>query len=148
MKIVETKILRGPNYWSERRTKLIQVRLDLEKMEQSPTNTLPGFLERLKKLLPSMYSHRCSVGTPGGFFERVEEGTWMGHVIEHIALELQTLAGMKTGFGRTRGTGKEGEYYVVYSYTEEDAGIFAGQAAVRIVTALAEGREYDVEADI
>jgi cyanophycin synthetase len=148
MKIVETKILRGPNYWSVRRNKLIQIRLDLEEMEQRPTNKIPGFLDRLQKLLPSMYSHRCSVGTPGGFFERVEEGTWMGHVIEHIALELQTLAGMNTGFGRTRGTGKEGEYYVVYSYMEEDAGVFAGEAAVRIAAALADGTEYNLEADI
>ncbi|HSU50913.1 MAG TPA: cyanophycin synthetase, partial [Segetibacter sp.] len=148
MKIVETKILRGPNYWSIRRNKLIQMRLDLEDMEQRPTNKIPGFLERLKNLLPSMYSHRCSVGTPGGFFERVEEGTWMGHVIEHIALELQTLAGMNTGFGRTRGTGKEGEYYVVYSYMEEDAGVFAGEAAVRIAQAIADDASYDPEADI
>ncbi|MDQ6813476.1 MAG: cyanophycin synthetase, partial [Bacteroidota bacterium] len=126
MKIVETKILRGPNYWSVRRNKLIQIRLDLEEMEQRPTNKIPGFLQRLQNVLPSMYSHRCSVGAAGGFFKRVEEGTWMGHVIEHIALELQTIAGMDTGFGRTRGTGKEGEYYVVYSYMEEDAGVFAG----------------------
>ncbi|GEO09862.1 cyanophycin synthetase [Segetibacter aerophilus] len=148
MKIVETKVLQGPNYWSVRRNKLIQIKLDLEEMEQHPTNKIPGFTNRLRELLPSMYSHRCSVGTPGGFFERVEEGTWMGHVIEHIALELQTLAGMNTGFGRTRGTGKEGEYYVVFSYVEEDAGVFAGNAAVRIAEALAEGTEYNLEADI
>ena len=148
MRIIETKILRGPNYWSVRRNKLIQIRLDLEELEQRPTNTIPGFLQRLKDMLPSMYSHRCSVGIPGGFFERVEEGTWMGHVIEHIALELQTLAGMNTGFGRTRGTGKEGEYYVVYSYMEEDAGVFAGEASVRIAQALTDGSECNLEADI
>ena len=148
MKIVETKVLRGPNYWSVRRNKLIQMKLDLEEMEQHPTNKIPGFLERIKKMIPTMYLHRCSVGTPGGFFERVEEGTWMGHVIEHIALELQTLAGMDTGFGRTRGTGKEGEYYVVYSYMEEDAGVFAGEAAVKIAAALAVGDEYKLEADV
>ncbi|HEX8356531.1 MAG TPA: cyanophycin synthetase, partial [Segetibacter sp.] len=108
MKIIETKVLKGPNYWSVRRAKLIQMQLDLEDMEARPTNKINGFRERLEATLPSMYSHRCSVGTPGGFFERVEEGTWMGHVIEHIALELQTLAGMNTGFGRTRSTGKEG----------------------------------------
>lgn len=148
MQILETKVMRGPNYWSVRRTKLIQMKLDLEDMEQRPTNKIPGFRERIEQLLPSMYSHRCSVGSPGGFFERVEEGTWMGHVIEHIALELQTLAGMNTGFGRTRGTGKEGEYYVVFSYVEEDAGIYAGEAAVRIAQAIADGTEYDIEADI
>lgn len=148
MKIVEIKVLRGPNYWSVRRTKLIQMKLDLEEMEQRPTNSIDGFRERLEKMFPSMYSHRCSVGEPGGFFQRVEEGTWMGHVIEHIALELQTLAGMDTGFGRTRGTGKEGEYYVCFSYMEEDAGVYAAKAAVRICEALTSGEEYDLENDI
>lgn len=148
MKIVEVKILRGPNYWSIRRGKLIQIKLDLEEMEQHPTNKIPGFKQRLERLMPSMYEHRCSEGVPGGFFNRVEEGTWMGHVIEHIALELQTLAGMDTGFGRTRSTGKEGEYYVVYSYLEEDAGIYAGQAALNIAQALADGAEYNLEPDI
>jgi len=148
MKIIDLKVLRGPNYWSIRRGKLIQMRLDLEEMEQCPTNKIRGFKERLGKLLPTMYSHRCSVGTPGGFFERVEEGTWMGHVIEHIALEIQTLAGMDTGFGRTRGTGKEGEYYVVFSYTEKEAGLYAADASVRIAQALADNKEYDLEKDI
>ena len=74
---------------------------------------------------------------PGGFFSRVEEGTWMGHVIEHIALEIQTLAGMDAGFGRTRGTGeKEGVYYVIFGYMEEDAGVYAAKAAFRIAQAL------------
>ncbi len=148
MKIIETKILRGPNYWSVRRNKLIQIRLDLEEMEHRPTNKIAGFRERIEKLLPSMYSHRCSEGVEGGFFHRVDEGTWMGHVIEHIALELQTLAGMDTGFGRTRGTGKDGEYYVVYSYMEEDAGVFAGEAAVRVAQALADDIDYDLATDI
>jgi cyanophycin synthetase len=148
MKIAEIKILRGPNYWSVRRTKLIQMKLDLEEMEQQPTNAIPGFKDRLAAMFPSMFSHRCSVGTPGGFFERVEEGTWMGHVIEHVALEMQTLAGMDTGFGRTRGTGQEGEYYVVFSYMEEDAGVYAAKAAVRVTQAIADNKPYNLEEDI
>lgn len=148
MKIVEIKVLRGPNYWSVRRTKLIQMKLDLEEMEQRPTNKIEGFRERLEAMFPSMIEHRCSVGTRGGFFERVDEGTWMGHVIEHIALEMQTLAGMDTGFGRTRGTGKEGEYYVCISYMEEDAGVYATKAAVRVAQALTDNVEYDLAADI
>jgi len=148
MKIVEIKVLRGPNYWSVRRTKLIQMKLDLEEKEKMPTNVITGFRERLEAMIPSLIEHRCSVGTPGGFFERVEEGTWMGHVIEHIALEIQTLAGMDTGFGRTRGTGKDGEYYVCFSYTEEDAGIYAAKAAVRIAHALIFEEAYDMEEDI
>ena len=148
MKIEEIKILRGPNYWSVRRTKLIQMRLQLEDLEQRPTNSIDGFLERLKQMFPTMYGHRCSVGAPGGFFQRVEEGTWMGHVIEHIALEIQTLAGMETGFGRTRGTGKEGEYNVVFNYMEEDAGVYAAKASVRIAQALVDAEEYDLANDI
>ena len=148
MKIVEIKILRGPNYWSVRRTKLIQMKLDLEDMEQRPTNKIDGFRERLEAMFPTMIEHRCSVGTPGGFFERVDEGTWMGHVIEHIALEMQTLAGMDTGFGRTRGTGTEGEYYVCISYMEEDAGVYAAKAAVRVAQALTDGVDYDLADDI
>jgi cyanophycin synthetase len=148
MKILDIKVMRGPNYWSVRRHKLIQMRLDLEEMEQSPTNSIDGFPARLEKLFPTMFSHRCSVGTPGGFFQRVKEGTWMGHVIEHIALELQTLAGMECGFGRTRGTGKEGVYNVVFSYMEEKAGVYTAKASVRIAEALIAGNDYDLTEDI
>ncbi len=115
-----------------------------------PTNKIPGFRERLEKLFPSLIEHRCSEGIPGGFFERVDEGTWMGHVIEHIALEMQTLAGMDTGFGRTRTPEgeKEGVYYVVFSYMEEDAGVYAAKASVRIAQALIDGTDYDLAEDI
>ncbi len=148
MKIVEIKVLKGPNYWSIRRGKLIQMKLDLEEMEQRPTNKIDGFRQRLEKLLPGMYEHRCSEGVPGGFYMRIDEGTWMGHVIEHIALELQTLAGMDCGFGRTRGTGKEGEYFVVFDYMEEDAGVYAAKAAFAICQALIDDKPYDLDDDI
>jgi cyanophycin synthetase len=148
MKILGIQVLRGPNIWSINRKKLIQMRLDLEDLEQKPTNLIPGFRERLEELLPSLYTHRCSKSAPGGFFARVEEGTWMGHVIEHIALEIQTLAGMDTGFGRTRQTKTEGIYNVVFSYLEEKAGIFAAESAVRIAEALISGKAYDLETDI
>lgn len=148
MKILKIQALRGPNIWSVRRKKLIQMRLDLEELEQRPTNTIEGFRERIEKMFPTMYEHRCSEGVPGGFFSRVERGTWMGHVIEHIALEIQTLAGMETGFGRTRETKDSGVYNVVFSYVEESVGEYAAEAAVRIAEALISGEEYDVEADI
>jgi cyanophycin synthetase len=148
MKILDIKVMRGPNYWSIKRHKLVQMRLDLEEMELRPTNKIEGFRERLEALFPSMYSHRCSEGVPGGFFIRVEEGTWMGHVIEHIALELQTLAGMECGFGRTRGTGKYGVYNVVFSYMEEKAGVYTANASVRIAEALIAGTEYSLAEDI
>ena len=148
MKIVEIKILRGPNYWSNYRNKLIAMKLDIEDLEERPTNKIDGFAERIATLIPSMICHRCSRGNEGGFFERVEEGTWMGHVIEHIALEIQTLAGMECGFGRTRGTGTKGIYNVVFSYMEENVGIYAAKASVRIAEALIEGTEYDLDSDI
>ncbi len=148
MKIIEIKALRGPNYWSIRRGKLIQMMIDLEEMEQQPTNTIAGFRENLEKLIPTLFEHRCSENKPGGFFERVDEGTWMGHVMEHIALEIQTLAGMDMGFGRTRGTGKEGEYYVVFNYMEEAVGIFAAKASFKICEALIAGKDYNLDADI
>ncbi len=140
--------MRGPNYWSVRRHKLIVMVLDLQEMEESPTNKVDGFGDRLKAMFPSMYSHRCSEGCEGGFFMRVDDGTWMGHVIEHIALEIQTLAGMDTGFGRTRGYGEEGVYNVVFSYMEEKVGRYAAKAAVRICEALISGETYDLSEDI
>ncbi|OOQ60497.1 cyanophycin synthetase [Mucilaginibacter pedocola] len=148
MKIENIQVLRGPNIWSVNRKKLIQMRLDLQEMEQRPTNEIDGFYERMKALIPSLYSHRCSPGVPGGFFERVISGTWMGHVIEHIALEIQTLAGMETGFGRTRETKTPGVYNVVFAYLEEKVGVFAAESAVRIAEALIEGVDYDLEKDI
>ncbi|MGN6177934.1 MAG: cyanophycin synthetase [Mucilaginibacter sp.] len=148
MKIENIQVLRGPNIWSANRKKLIQMRLDLQEMEHLPTNKIPGFYERLKELMPSLYEHRCSPGVEGGFFQRVEAGTWMGHVIEHIALEIQTLAGMDTGFGRTRETRTPGVYNVVFSYIEEKVGVFAAESSVRIAEALAKGDDYDLNADI
>lgn len=148
MKIDKIQALRGPNIWSVQRKKLIQMRLDLEEMEQFPTNKIEGFRERIEAMFPTMIEHRCSEGTRGGFFSRIERGTWMGHVIEHIALEIQTLAGMETGFGRTRETKTPGVYNVVFSYTEENVGMFAAESAVAIAEALIAGTDYDLEADI
>ena len=148
MRILDLKAMRGPNYWSVRRNHLIVMRLDIEELEERPTDKIPGFFTRLKTLLPSLYAHRCSEDHEGGFFERVERGTWMGHVIEHIALEIQTLAGMDTGFGRTRTTGEHGIYNVVFSYIEEAVGLYAARASVRIAQALVDGTPYDLEEDI
>ena len=148
MRIREINAMRGPNYWSVRRHKLIVMVLDLEEMEERPSDKIEGFKDRLEAMFPTMYEHRCSVGTPGGFFERVEEGTWMGHIIEHIALEIQTLAGMDVGFGRTRGYGEKGVYNVVFAYMEESVGRYAAKVAVDICKALIDGSEYDLSEDI
>ncbi|MCU7550069.1 Mur ligase family protein [Chitinophagaceae bacterium LB-8] len=122
--------------------------LDLEDLEMKPTNQIPGFYERIQQIIPSLYNHYCSENAPGGFFERVKDGTWMGHVVEHIAIELQSLAGMDLGFGRTRGAGREGVYHVVFSYCEEQEGIYTAKAAVRIADALVKGTQYDIKKDI
>ncbi len=148
MKIREINAMRGPNYWSVRRHKLIVMVLDLEEMEERPSNKIEGFKDRLEAMFPTMYEHRCSVGTAGGFFQRVEEGTWMGHVIEHIALEVQTLAGMDVGFGRTRGYGEKGVYNVVFAYMEESVGRYAAKVSVAICEALIAGEPYDMTDDI
>src|SRR5690349_8820236 len=110
MKIVDMRCLRGPNVWSVRRHQLIVAKVDLEEFEELPTDKIDGFGDRLRTAMPSLHSHHCSEGHKGNFFERVKDGTWMGHVMEHVALELQTLAGMECGFGRTRGTGEYGVY--------------------------------------
>jgi cyanophycin synthetase len=143
MRILNIKALRGPNYWSGYWTKLIVMRLDLEDFEQRPTDKLDNFTERLQELLPGLIDHGCSYQERGGFLRRVAEGTWAGHVIEHLALELQTLAGMDTGYGRTRETSEKGVYNVVFSYIEEDAGRYAARASVRIFADLAAGLSLD-----
>src|SRR3954468_5919456 len=139
MIVEKIDVINGPSIWSDTRQKLIHMRLNLQEMEQRPTNTIDGFYERLQSLLPTLYSHRCSPGVPGGFFERVKEGTWMGHVVEHIALEIQTLAGLDTGFGRTRETETPGTYHVVFSFVNDAVGVYAAKAAVKIAEALIDG---------
>jgi cyanophycin synthetase len=124
------------------------MRLDLEELEERPSNTIPGFPERLEAMFPSMYEHECSENVPGGFFMRVNEGTWMGHIVEHVALEVQTLAGMDVGFGRTRSTSEKGVYNVVFAYMEEKVGMYVAKVAVDIVQALVNGETYDMTADI
>lgn len=148
MKILSIKVMRGPNYWSNYRKNIIVMKLDLENLEFFPTNKIEGFSERIEKLIPSLFKHRCSEPSEGGFFIRVKEGTWMGHVIEHIALEIQTLAGMNCGYGRTRSDKKQGVYNVIFSYTIESAGIYAAKAAVKIAQALVDNTAYDLQKDI
>ncbi len=143
MNILEIRTLRGPNYWSGYWKKLIIVRLDIEDYEDKPTQKIEGFFGRMNEVMPSLLSHGCSYQEEGGFLRRVEEGTWAGHVTEHLALELQTLAGMDTGYGRTRETDERGVYNVVFSYMEEEVGRYAARAAIRLFEDLAEGKPID-----
>lgn len=137
MEILEIRTLRGPNYWSGYWKKLIIMRLDIAEFEDKPTDKIEGFYGRMNEVMPSLLTHGCSYSEEGGFLRRVQEGTWAGHVIEHFALELQTLAGMDTGYGRTRETGVRGIYNVVFSYVEEEVGRFAAKEAVRFFLDLA-----------
>lgn len=140
--------MRGPNYWSIYRQQLIVMKLDMEGSEDFPTNKIDGFPERLEALMPSLYEHRCHENKPGGFFERLRKGTGLDHVIEHVALELQSSAGMPCGFGRAYPTGKKGISNVIFSYQVESAGIYAAEAAVRLVQALESDLPYNIADDI
>lgn len=149
MNILEIRTLRGPNYWSGYWKKLVIMRLDIGDYEEKPSDKLKGFYDRMVEVLPTLENHGCSYGEPGGFLKRVTEGTWAGHIIEHFALELQTLAGMETGYGRTRETGEHGIYNVVFSYHEEEVGRYAARASVRLFLALAENKDLEeIKAEI
>ncbi len=151
MRILKIQTLRGPNYWSIRRHKLVVMRLDLEELAEKPSNEIPGFYEGLVATLPSLEEHFCSPGVRGGFLSRVHKGTMMGHIIEHVALELQQLAGMYVGFGRTRETATPGVYQVVIEYLDEQAGRYAARAAVRLCQSIIETGSYsrnDLEQDL
>ena len=147
LKIIETRVYRGPNYWNyEPAIKLI---VDLGVLEHFPTNTIPGFVEALLEMLPGVGQHTCGTGKVGGFEERLRDGTWVGHVAEHIALQLQREAGTEVGRGKTRGTGEPGRYNVVYSFGEEAVGLVAGKLAVRLVNHLVEAEpDFDFRAEL
>ena len=110
--------------------------VDLGVLEEFPTNKIPGFIDALVDLLPSLEDHACSLGRRGGFITRLKEGTWAGHIAEHIALELQNLAGTDVRHGKTRSTGEHGHYNVIYEFREESVGIEAGKLAVALVNHL------------
>lgn len=148
MKIINLKVMRGPNIWSNYRQRVVIMTLDLQELEKRPTHRIEGFAERIREALPSLFSHRCSEGNKGGFFQRVEQGTWMGHVIEHIALELQTMAGMFVGYGRTRSTDREGVYHVVFAYRLAEAGLYAARAAVKVADALVRSLPCDIDGHV
>ena len=134
LKILESQVLRGPNFWSYEPT--IRLLVDLGSLEHWPSNTLPAFTDALIDLLPGLHDHGCSLHRPGGFIERLREGTWMGHVAEHVALELQRETGGTTTRGKTRRAGTPGTYNVVYGYNEEQVGLAAGKLAVRLINHL------------
>jgi len=146
--ILDSKIYRGPNIWA--RVPVIQLRVDIGELEDRPSNQIDGFTDELVTLIPTLLDHYCSLGRPGGFIERLREGTWMGHVLEHVALELQSLAGSDGSRGLTRSTDERGIYNVVYQYSQQDVGLAAGDAGVRLLNALIykSDDEFSYEAEL
>jgi cyanophycin synthetase len=147
MKIVKQRFLRGPNLYASRPC-LLSV-LDLEDLDGVASNSVPGFVDALLALMPSLNRHRCSVGHPGGFVERLVDGTYMAHTVEHVALELQCLAGAPAGFGRTRKlAGAPRQYNVVCAYQLETVGAQAFQVAVDLAGVLAHSQPFDLAAPL
>jgi len=120
------------------------MRLDIEELEARPSDKVEGIAEALESLIPTIHEHRCSVGEPGGFLQRVRAGTWAGHMVEHLAIELQNMIGFSVGYGKTVDSYEPGIYNVVYRYRDEASGIAAGEAAVEIVGKLYDGETVDL----
>ncbi len=138
--------LRGPNIWSRR--PVLEAWVDLQELKDSPSDSIPGFNDRLMSWLPTMIEHRCSIGERGGFFQRLRDGTYPAHILEHVAIELQTLAGTPVGFGKARETSEEGVYKVVMRYRDEQlarACLFTGR---ELLLAAIYDRPFDVQAEV
>lgn len=136
--------LHGPNIWTYRPA--LEVWIDIGELEDFPSNVIPGFNERLTSWLPSLVEHRCSYGERGGFLKRLQEGTWPGHIMEHVTLELQNLAGLPGGFGKARETSVRGIYKVVVRARHEQVTRAALHAGRDLVMAAIEDRPFDVDA--
>jgi cyanophycin synthetase len=134
LRILSSRVYRGPNVWSYEPA--VHLVVDLGVLEDHPSNAIPGFTEELLRFMPEVGDHSCSRKKKGGFAERLHEGTWLGHVAEHVAIQLQRMTGAEVGRGKTRGTGERGVYNVVYAYADETVGVAAGKLAVRLVNHL------------
>jgi cyanophycin synthetase len=146
IEIINVMSLRGPNLWTYRPT--IEAWVDIGDLEDAPSNTIPGFYERLTAWLPGLEEHHCGVGERGGFLQRLREGTWPAHIMEHVMIELQNLAGVPTGFGKARSTSRRGVYKLVVRARYEQVSRTALYAARDIVMAAIEDRPYDIAATV
>ncbi len=135
MRVLERGVYRGPHLYSQ--IPMVRFMLDLGALEAWPSNTVPGFAQRLLELLPGLQQHGCSLKRPGGFVQRLTDGTWLGHVTEHVAIELQSMAGLRVESGKTRSVrGQPGVYNVMYAYKEEAPAFYAGRLALQLVGSL------------
>lgn len=146
MEIRKVLTLRGPNVWAN--FPVLEAWVDLQELKDSPSHTIDGFNDRLMAWLPTMIEHRCGLGYRGGFFERLRTGTYMGHILEHVTLELSSLAGCEVGYGRARETSEEGVYKVAIEYLEEEFGKACLDAGFALCMAAVYDRPYDVAAEV
>ena len=146
LEILRARVYRGPNVWSY--DQCVHLLVDLGPLEEWPSDRIPGFVDRLMAVLPGVGDHSCSRGKRGGFLERLQEGTWLGHVAEHVALQLQAEAGHEVRRGKTRSADKPGQYNVIYGYLDERVAVAAGRLAVRLVNHLVEpDPEFDFDTE-
>ncbi len=146
IEIVRVTHLRGPNIWTYR--PVIEAWVDIGELEDYPSNTLPGFIDRLCAWLPSLVEHECSPGVRGGFLQRLHEGTWAAHILEHVCLELQNLGGMRTGFGKARETSQRGVYKVAFRTRQPDVGRRALHLGRELVLAAINDTAFDLGAAV
>jgi cyanophycin synthetase len=146
MQIIKVNKLRGPNIWAA--FPVLEAWVVLEEYQETSSEMIPGFNDRIKSWLPTMIEHRCSVGERGGFFERLRRGTYMGHILEHVTLELQSLAGTPVGYGRARETSTEGTYKVAIEYKNEQLGLACLEAGFRLIMAAAKDTPFDIDAEV
>src|SRR3954454_18626059 len=140
------RALRGPNLHAY--MPVLQVTLDIGPYEERPSSSFPGFVERLTTWLPGLAEHECSLGRRGGFIERLRRGTYLAHIVEHVALELQGRMDFDVSYGRARGTGERGVYTVIVAYREEEPARAAVEAAVDLVLAAMHDRPFDIAAEL
>ena len=138
--------LRGPNIWA--RFPVLEAWVDLQELKDSPSNILPGFNDRVMAWLPTMIEHRCGLGYRGGFFERLRDGTYQGHILEHVTLELQDLVGTPAGYGKARETAEEGVYKVIIEYEDETVGRACLETGFRLLQAAVHDTPFDVGAEV
>jgi cyanophycin synthetase len=143
IKFLEIHHLNGPNIWTY--YPVLEATVDIGELEDFPSDSIPGFYERLSSWLPSLIEHRCSYEERGGFLRRLKEGTWPGHILEHVTLELQNLAGMPGGFGKARETSQRGVYKVIVSAWHEDIARSALSAARELVLSAMGYRQSDCQ---
>ena len=142
IRLLRANYLRGPNIWTYRPA--LEAWLDLGDLEDRPSNTIPGFRDRLVAMLPGLVEHHCGVGERGGFLQRLDGGTMAGHVLEHVVIELLNLAGMPTGFGQTRSTSRRGVYRMAFRARDERVARVALAQGARLLGAALRAEPFDV----